>query len=112
MDADDLTVVGWYETAEKANWAAGVLVERGIGAMVEADPDATRFGVALLPADVDRGRQVLGLPEPQSGPVEDGDEDDLRGSARSMLVPVLVAAAVLVLVPLVAFLITFKLSGG
>jgi hypothetical protein len=110
MDGDDLSLLQWYDTSEEAQRAASVLVEHGIGAVVEPAPDIARFGVALLPGDVARGRELLGLPEPESELVD--DENVLRRSNRGLLIPVVVAAAVLLIVPLLAFFISFKLTGG
>jgi hypothetical protein len=110
MDDDGLRVLQWYPSADDAQRAASVLVEHGIGAAVERTPTEDQFGVALLPGDVDRGRQILGLPDEATS--EDDAMAQLRGSTRTVLLPVLLAAAVLVLVPLLAFFVTFKLSGG
>ncbi len=110
METDGLRVLQWYSSADDAQRAAGALVEHGIGAAVERAPDDAQFGVALLPGDLDRGRQILGLPE--ENPAEADGDAQLRNSMRTVLIPVLLAAAVLVVVPLVAFFISFKLSGG
>ncbi len=123
--SDGMNVLQWYPTEAEARAAAGMLLERGVVADVETEPDSVelaaegiesevthdgaRHGVAVRPVDDVRARQILGLPE--AGELgADGEEE--VGTMRAMLIPVLVAMAVLVTVPLLAFFISFKLSGG
>src|SRR4051812_4085954 len=113
MDDDDtpgsdLVVIQWLDAAADASQAAAHLVEHGVGAVIDhgAPP---RAGGAVLGSEQGRARQILGLAEP----TPTGDEDeDLTGYARPWLVPVIVFAVALVVVPLAAFFIAFKLSGG
>jgi hypothetical protein len=114
MDPDTMTVLAWYPEEGRARDLARQLVGQGIGATVEPGPDpgaAPTWGVAVLAADQTRAREVLGLPEPaRTDGVGEGDE--LRSGARQLWLPVLLAVGALVLVPLVAFFVSFKLSGG
>ncbi len=124
--ADGMNVLQWYATESEARLAAATLVERGVGADVETEPaslelategidsqvthDGARFGVAVLADDDRRAREILGL---ASAAEVLGDRDDeITRSMRSILIPVLVAAVVLITIPLLAFFVTFKLSGG
>jgi hypothetical protein len=124
--ADGMNVLAWYPTEAEARSTAASLVERGIGAEVEVEPqsielaeegidsqvthDGARYGVAVMAIDDHRARQILGLPD--AATVLGNREDEVGHSVRSMLIPVLVAVGVLITVPLLAFFITFKLSGG
>ena len=124
--ADGMNVVQWYDTESEARAAAATLVGRGVGADIETEPasadlaaegidsqvshDGARFGVAVLAVDDRRAREILGLPD--AAEVLGDRDDEITRSMRSILIPVLVAAAVLIIVPLLAFFVTFKLSGG
>ncbi len=63
----------------------------------------------MLPTDADRAREMLGIAVTT---LRDGDASELTRETRSVLIPVLVGAVVLLVVPLIAFFVTFKLSGG
>jgi hypothetical protein len=108
MEADGMRVVEWYPTQGAARQFAASLVEHGVGATIETGSD--RFGVAVLEADIPRARELLGLADDPGAEPE--TEADLAHANRAWLIPVLVAAAVLVIVPLTAFFVSFKLSGG
>ena len=114
MQPEGMRVVEWYPTQGAARQYAASLVEHGVGATIE--PGSDRFGVAVLETDIPRARQLLGLSADEgAGPQSDGEsesEADLAHANRAWLVPVLVAMAVLVIVPLAAFFLSFKLSGG
>jgi hypothetical protein len=110
MDADELTVLERYPTEVEAKRMAGALVERGIGAVVQPEAGGAGFAVSVLPDDLSRGRQVLGLAEPE--PDLDVEDNQLRDSSRAVLIPVLLVVGALIFVPLIAFLVSFKLSGG
>ncbi len=124
--ADGMNVLQWYATDELARQAAATLVAHGVGADVQTEPqsvdlatagldsqvthDGARFGVAVLADDDRRAREILGLPSAEE--VLGDRDDEITRSMRSMLIPVLVAIAVLIVVPLLAFFISFKLAGG
>ena len=103
----DLIVLEWFDALGDASQAASMLVENGVGAVLDQD-SPPRTGLAVLGSDAERARQILGLADPEPT----GDEDELKSMNRSWLVPVLVFCAVMVVVPLVAFFMSFKLSGG
>jgi hypothetical protein len=110
---DGLVEIERHTLEVDANAHAATLVGQGIGASVTRQADTFPGGayvVSVLPADVLRARQVLGLADP--GEVDHPDEAELRRSVRDLLVPVLVIGGLFVLVPIVAFLISFKLQGG
>ena len=109
MEPETMAVVVNYDTEADANANAASLVEHGLGAAVEANDDGG-WAVTVLPADRARAAELLGLPGPEDATADDSEE--LTRSVRSMLVPVLVGIAVLILVPLIAFFVSFKLSGG
>jgi len=123
---DGMNVIEWFATEAEARAAARQLLERGVAADVQTEPapaelaaegidsqvshDGARHGLAVQAADDVRARQLLGLPDVEP---EAGDEtDEMTRTVRNVLVPVLVAIVVLITVPLLAFFITFKLSGG
>ncbi len=124
--SDGMNVLQWYASEAEARTAAATLIERGVGADVETEPasielagegidsqvthDGARYGVAVLADHDRRAREILGLPDAET--VLGDRDDEITRTVRSMLIPVLVAAAVLIVVPLLAFYITFKLSGG
>jgi len=103
----NLIVIEWFDDADTANRTAATLVEHGMGAVLEAG-DPPRTGVAVLGSDAARARQVLGLVEPD----DTAEEVELRTMSRSWLIPALIFAAAFVLVPLIAFFVSFKLAGG
>jgi len=103
----EMTVVEWFDALDDANRAAASLVEHGVGAVLEQG-SPPRTGVAVLVGDASRARQVLGL----EAEAETFESDELKEMSRTWLIPVLIFAVAIVVVPLVAFLLSFKLSGG
>jgi hypothetical protein len=103
----DMVVIEWFDEPEDAHRAASALVENGVGAVLDHD-SPPRTGLAVLASDSGRARQVLGLAEPKTVAAE----VELRASNRSLLVPVLVCCVAMVVIPLVAFFVSFKLAGG
>jgi hypothetical protein len=110
MEPETMAVVVTYPTAEVANSNAAALVEHGLGAAVEATDDGA-WAVTVLPDDRTRARELLGVPDPPSEDAED-DSDELTQGVRSFLLPVLIGISVLIVVPIVAFFVSYKLSGG
>jgi hypothetical protein len=106
-EAGSLVVIEWFDDGAAAHGAAAALVEHGIGAVLD-DGSPPRTGLAVLPSEAPRARELLGLAEPEAPT----GEVDLRTASRSWLVPVLIFAVALVLVPLIAFFVSFKLAGG
>ena len=104
-----MTIIEQYPTAQAAQGQAAFLVERGVGTTVESDHDTGAFAIAVLDDDADRAREVLGLAEPEP---EDPTQLELIGAARPWLVPVLLVGVALFTIPIVSFLVAFKLSGG
>jgi hypothetical protein len=112
MDDDDATtsdmvVIEWFDAPTDASRAAATLVENGVGAVLD-DDSPPRTGLAVLGSDAVRARQILGLSEPDTP----AHEDELKAMNRSWLVPVLIFGVALVTIPLIAFFLSFKLSGG
>ncbi len=109
-----MTVIERHPLEADARARAATLVTHGIGAAVDHPDDASpegAYAVTVLPNDALRARQILGV-EPPPDDEEDWDADELVRSSRPWLIPVLVLAAVFVVVPLAAFFITYKLQGG
>jgi hypothetical protein len=105
-EAGNLVVIEWFDDDAAAHGAAAALVEQGIGAVLD-DGSPPRTGLAVLPGEAARARELLGLAAPEAT-----GEGDLRTASRSWLVPALIFAVALVLVPLIAFFVSFKLAGG
>ena len=103
-----MTVIEQYPTAQAAQGQAAFLVERGVGATVEND-ESGAFQIAVLEDDAERAREVLGLVDAER---DEPTEVELIGAARPWLVPVLLVGVALCVIPILAFLVTFKLSGG
>jgi hypothetical protein len=103
-----MTVIEQYPTAQAAQGQAAFLVERGVGATVEADATGA-YAIAVLDDDAERAREVLGLVEAER---EEPTEVELLGAARPWLLPVLLVGIVMCVVPIISFLVAFKLSGG
>ena len=106
QEREEMTVVEVLAGTAEANDRAASLVANGIGA--EVRPGNQGFEVVVLAGEVVRARQILGIEEPE----EPADEEELARSSRGLLVRVLLVAAVFVILPLAAFWITFKVSGG
>jgi hypothetical protein len=114
MEPQPMIVVNRYDSVDVARRTAASLVERGLGATVEpitpSEPGAIeRWAVTVMPGDRSRARELLGLRDDDP---EHDQTDELARSVRGILVPVLIGVVVLVAVPLLAFLLSFKLSGG
>ncbi len=103
-----MTIIEQYPDAQAAAGQAAFLVERGVGATVETDATGA-FAIAVLDDDAARAREVLGLVEAER---EEPSEVELIGAARPWLVPVLLVGIVMCVIPIVSFLVAFKLSGG
>jgi len=100
------------ELAEAARFDDAAGAERAVATLVEAGIGAVAVGEAVLvvPGDRRRAREVLGLPDDQPGP----PPEELARLARrrqAMLVLVIFAVA-MVVIPLIAGVVTYKLSGG
>jgi hypothetical protein len=108
VEPNGMTMIEQYRDAQAAAGQAAFLVERGVGATVETDPTGA-YAIAVLDEDVPRAREVLGLVEVER---EEPSEVQLIGAARPWLVPVLLVGIVLCVVPIVSFLVAFKLAGG
>lgn len=124
MEPETMVVLATYESVDLAQANASSLVAHGLGATVEPSdeppversvepPDAGgggQWALRVLADDAVRARELLGLPEVARDQTDEGEE--LTRSVRSVLIPVLVGLSVLIIVPLVAFFVSFKLSGG
>jgi hypothetical protein len=103
---DGFEVVARYHVEDEANQAVEALVLRGVGAVVERQPHEAPFTLLVVAGQADRAREVLGLPAVVT-------EDAPVPKARSQLVWVLlIFAAAMVVLPVIAFFVSFKLSGG
>ncbi|MGZ4710313.1 MAG: hypothetical protein ACXWBN_16380 [Acidimicrobiales bacterium] len=109
MEPTGMTIIEHYGTREAAASQASYLVERGVGATVEPEVATGAFSLAVLSADAERAREVLGLTQIQH---EEPSESDLIAANRPWLVPVLLIVVALFVIPVLAFLAAFKLAGG
>jgi hypothetical protein len=109
MEPTGMSIIERYESLEVAQAQAAYLVEHGVGATIETDGGTGAHGLAVLSADQGRARQLLGLAE--LDPLE-ATETDLIRANRPWLVPVLLIGLALFVIPVVAFFLAFKLSGG
>jgi hypothetical protein len=108
-DSIGMRIIDHHDSLEAAESQAAYLVERGVGATVEPDGATGSHGVAVLSGDVSRAREVLGLDQVES---QDLTETELISANRPWLVPVLMIALALFIIPVVAFFFAFKISGG
>ncbi|MEI7592313.1 MAG: hypothetical protein WCK41_03750 [Actinomycetes bacterium] len=107
QDNLDMVVIEWFDDKADASRSATSLVERGIAAVLD-ETSPSRVGVSVLALDVSRACELLGLI-----PLDDTRDDAaLKRVGRPWLVPVLVFGLAMILVPLLAFFVSFKLSGG
>ncbi len=104
----DYEIVARYHVEDDANAAAETLVVRGLGAMVEARTDhEAAFTLVVVPGEADRARALLGLP------AVDDDDEPLRPPSKSNLFWIgAIFIAAMVILPALAFFVSFKLSGG
>jgi hypothetical protein len=101
-------VVARYHDAPAAEAAAEKLVLRGMGAMVEhrADDEAEHV-VVVVAGDEGRAREILGV-----APPDEADQPVMRPPKTSGFWIALVFLAAMILLPLIAFYVSFKLAGG
>jgi len=109
-DNEGFAVAVRYPTERLARQAVESLTIHGIGALNDVlespTPDEARFVVLVVPDDLDRAREVLGVEAP---PVPDAPVASRGWSNMTVL---LIFAAAMILVPLVAFYVSYKLFGG
>ena len=99
-------VAARYATQDDARRAVETLILRGLGAMSEPDEDAgAGFAVLVVPGQTAQAAEILGLP------VEHPPEPPRRGRPQLLWVLVIFGAALIIL-PALAFFVSFKLSGG
>jgi hypothetical protein len=109
MEPAGMTIIEHYGTPEAAQAQASLLVERGVGATVEPETATGAFSLAVLDDDAERARELLGLTPTER---QEPSEVDLIKANRPWLVPVLLVAVALFVIPVLAFMVAFKLSGG
>lgn len=110
---DDLAydAIARFATEDEARRAVETLVEQGIGATWEPtpvpDPETglSTFTLLVVPGDGSRARELLGLP-----PVEGDEPPSRRLPQWAYVVAIFVAA--LIIIPTIAFFVSFKLAGG
>ena len=93
MDDDpttaEMTVLAWYDDATDARRAAAGLVENGLGAVLD-ESDPPRTGLAVLPLDADRARELLGLDAvsrtgDEAAAADESEDAELRAMGRPWL---------------------------
>lgn len=105
---DGYEIVARYHGAPEAETAAEQLVLRGMGAMAEhrADHEAEHV-VVVVAGDAVRAREILGI-----APPDEADQPITRPPKTSGFWIAAVFLAAMILLPLIAFYVSFKLSGG
>jgi hypothetical protein len=99
-------VAARFATEDEAHAAVETLILRGLGAMAKPCPDGEAgFDVLVVPGETPHAAEILGLP------VEDAPEPR-RGGRRQVLSVLAIFGVALVVLPVVAFFVSFKLSGG
>jgi hypothetical protein len=100
-------IVARYHVEDDAKAAAETLLLGGLGAIVETQTDhQAAFTLVVVPDDADRARALLGLP-----PVDKAEP--LRPPAKSNLFWIgAIFIAAMVILPAIAFFVSFKISGG
>jgi hypothetical protein len=103
---EPLAVAARYDTEEDARRAVETLLLRGVGAMSEhREGGGPSHVVLVVPEETRHASEILGLPDP--------GEPDVPPARRPQLVWILaVFGAALIILPLLAFLLSFKLAGG
>jgi hypothetical protein len=98
-------VAATYGTEREARDAAATLLLKGMGAATEPADDGDGFCVMVVPGHAAHAAEILGVrAEPVAEPEPAG---------RSQVVPVLlIFGAAMIILPLIAFFVSFKLSGG
>jgi hypothetical protein len=117
-DEDPLVMVYEFATEEGARKVGAELVERGIGAEVEPVPAAeldddgprAAYRVLVLEHQLVRAQEVLGLVEPEDRPPANPEEpmEPVKGETNWKAV-VLIWLAALILLPAVAFFVTYTI---
>ncbi len=102
-DVAEFEVAASYSSEEEARQAAARLLLKGMGAATEPGPDG--FCVMVVPGQGAQAAEILGVTRDQVA-----DEPE---RTRSQVVPVLlIFGAAMIILPLVAFFVSYKLSGG
>lgn len=105
-NGEPLAVAARYDTAEQAREAAETLILRGIGAMteVEGGPEGSH-AVMVVPAQTGKAREILGLADE----TEPAPEPPKR---RQLAYVLAIFGVALIVLPLLAFFVSYKLAGG
>lgn len=103
---DGYEVVARYHVEDEANHAVEDLLLRGVGAMVERQPHEAPFALLVVDGAGDRAREVLGLPAVAS------DEPPRTKDRSQWLWVLLIFVAAMIVLPVIAFFVSYKLSGG
>jgi hypothetical protein len=103
-----LAEVARFDTSEEARRAAETLVLRGVGAVTEPrDGPEAGFALLVVPEVAPQAAEILGL-----SPKAVTDLESPRPPRPQLLYVLAVFGAALILLPLLAFFVSFKLSGG
>jgi hypothetical protein len=109
-------VAARYETDDDARQAVEALTLRGVGATWEqrSSPDSAStggdFAVLVVPGEASRAREILGFAAP---PERDSTSPSAASERRKQIFWVLVVFGLaMIIIPAIAFFVSFKLSGG
>jgi hypothetical protein len=109
----DYDAIATYPTEREAREAVEALTMRGIGATWQpSEGEATSdrppsFDLLVVQGDGVRACQVLGLPEPDEPDAEEG-----RAAIPDWVWVAAIFLAALIILPALAFFVTYRLSGG
>jgi hypothetical protein len=112
-DQADYDTVAEFATDAEARQAVETLILEGVGATWEpvgtrdGVVDPSSFRVLVVPVDLPKASRVLGLPEPDV--VDDEGEEPL---IPEWVYVVAIVGAAMIIIPLIAFFVSFKISGG
>jgi hypothetical protein len=107
--ADGYEVVARYHAEDDASRDAEALLMRGTGAIVERQPHDAPFALLVVAGGAARAREALGL---AAAPAADTAVTTEKRARPQVVWIALIFLAAMVLLPIVGFLVSFKLSGG
>jgi hypothetical protein len=109
---DGYELIAGYESETEARAAVETLLLSGLGARYRSPQESasSEFQLQVVAGDGRRAREVLGLPAPE--PSAHDRVVELRQRRPPWFAIVVIFLAALVVIPLVAFYVTFKLTGG
>jgi hypothetical protein len=109
-----MEIAARYETDDGARAAVETLTLRGVGATWEerSSPDAAStggaFAVLVVPGEAARAREILGF----APPPDDATSASGVDRRKQVFWVLVVFGLAMIIVPAIAFFVSYKLSGG